>query len=448
MAQFKISTLQDGLKRLKENPQLWWTIFVAVVIFFAFIFVADRFVSIAQDAQDRLINVRIGSIHDTLIQYVDKVDDEELNKIVQNIANANPTIQEFRVISTLGDEQTVIASLKSDEIGGIVQSQNQLVSFALTDLDNSYTTEVSDGDNRYYITTRAFQNRIGEVVGYIETRQTLSEADRIINDNIRKSIFIFVLILVFVMILFLRHAKIIDYVSLYKRLKEVDQLKDDFISMASHELKSPLASIRGYAEFLRDARELNDKNKEYARRIDVSSKQLAELVADMLDVSRIEQGRMKFEFTTFAIVPFLREQFETFELQAEQKGLEMKFEVEGDEGQEIRLDSNRLRQIFINFLSNAVKYTEEGGVMVKIVIKKDESVEIRVSDTGIGMTQEQSSKLFQKFSRVQTKETEEISGTGLGLWITKQLVEKMGGQISVESIKGKGTDFVVIFPVK
>jgi len=249
------------------------------------------------------------------------------------------------------------------------------------------------------------------------------------------------------MLLFLRHAKIIDYVSLYKKLKEVDSLKDDFISMASHELKSPLAAIRGYAEFLRDARELSDENKEYARRIGVSSKQLVSLVGDMLDVSRIEQDRMVFEYTRFALVPFLKEEFKNFEMQAKEKGLEFTFESENDGQINVYLDQNKLRQIFVNFISNAIKYTKKGNVTVT-VREKNEKVEIRISDSGIGMTQEEVAQLFGKFYRVKSKETEDVQGTGLGLWITKQLVEKMKGKISVESIKGKGTDFVLTFPVK
>lgn len=445
MAESQFPTLKAGFERLKSNPQLWWTIFVAGIIFVAFVYVANIFVTIAQDAQDRLVNVRIGSIHDTLSEYTYDVSSEELNTIVKAIAEKNQTIEEFRIISNLDDE--VIASMNSSEVGQKVTEKSQLTTFALGDPENSYTNELIEDGDRHYVTIRAFENNLGEVVGYIETKQTLSAADVLINDRIRNSILIFILILVLVMLLFLRHAKIIDYISLYKKLKEVDNLKDDFISMASHELKSPLAVIRGYAEFLRDAKELSEQNKEYARRIDVSSRQLAVLVEDMLDVSRIEQERMKFEFTTFEIVSFLKEQFENFKLQASNKGLELKFEVTG-ESQEVKLDQNKLRQIYINLLSNAVKYTKEGSVTSKTIINKDKSLEIRVSDTGIGMTQEQVASLFEKFYRVKGKETEEIQGTGLGLWITKQLVEKMGGKITVESIKGKGTDFVVIFPIQ
>jgi signal transduction histidine kinase len=449
MVQTQKSILRSGFNKLKQNPQLWWTIVVALIIFLAFVFIANIFVTIAQDAQDRLVNVRIGSIQDTLVQYVNDVESvEEMDEIIKSIASSNETILDFRIISKVGETYVVTASLKENEKGVEVEEISQITKFSITDPDNSYTTEIQSDDDRNYITSRAFTNDQGEVVGYIETRQTLSEADTAINESIRSSILIFILIVVVVMALFLRHAKIIDYVSLYKKLKEVDNLKDDFISMASHELKSPLAVIRGYAEFLRDARELSEENKEYARRIDVSSKQLALLVGDMLDVSRIEQDRMKFEYTTFALIPFLKEHFETFEMKAKDKGLKYNFEVEHEGQLEVTLDQNKLRQIFVNFLSNAIKYTKEGEVAVIVSAEKDKEVEIRVRDSGIGMSQEEVAQLFGKFYRVKSKETEDVQGTGLGLWITKQLVEKMKGTISVESIKGKGTDFIVRFPIK
>jgi signal transduction histidine kinase len=443
------SALRSGVLRLKQNPQLWWTMLMAVVIFGAFLYIANMFVTIAQDAQDRLINVRAGSIHDTLVQYIDDIsaNPEELNRVIANIKDQNQTIEEFRVVSVVQNENLVLASLDSEEIGQKLEETNRLTTFAFSDTQNSFTTEIANESERSFVTVRAFSNESGEIIGYIETRQTLSEADRLINENIRRSLAIFVGILALVMILFLRHAKIVDYVSLYKQLKEVGTLKDDFISMASHELKTPLSVIRGYAEFLRDSRELGTENKEYARRIDVSTKELTSLVEDMLDVSRIEQDRMKFEFVDVNVDSFVAEIIENLDLQVNHKGLKLNLIHEGDKGLMLKADVNRLRQIFVNLIGNAIKYTKEGEVTLKISAKRDKYIEFRISDTGIGMTQEEMSHLFEKFYRAQNTDTESVAGTGLGLWITKQIVEKMGGKISAESIKGKGTDFVVRFSI-
>lgn len=450
MANTQIPTLKAGLSRLRENPQLWWTVFVAIVIFIAFVFIANLFVTIAQDAQDRLINVRVGSIHDTLVQYVNQAaaEPDKLARVISNITAQNPTIMEFRIVSVTLNDAYIVASNNPDEVGMELVQRNPLTTFAFADPNNSFTTEVVENNERFYQTVRAFTDGTGGILGYIETKQTLSQADQLINDNIRKSMAIFVAIVVVVMFLFLRHAKIIDYVSLYKQLQEVDQLKDDFISMASHELKTPLAVIRGYAEFLRESRDLSEENRDYAERIDRSSLQLAELVENMLDVSRIEQDRMKFEFSDVNISEFATEMIENFKIQAGEKNLAISLEQEGDKDMLLKADKNKLREIFVNLIGNSIKYTKQGSVVLKVNSKKDQFVEFRVSDTGVGMTQEEQKDLFQKFYRIKNEDTQDVSGTGLGLWITKQLVEKMGGTISVESIKDKGTDFVVNFPIK
>ena len=126
-----------------------------------------------------------------------------------------------------------------------------------------------------------------------------------VEENIRTGIVIFILILVLIMFLFFRHSKIIDYTTLYEELKQIDKLKDDFISMASHELKTPLTAIRGYSEYITESSEVPEEYKEYSRRIDISSKQLAHLVEDMLDVSRIEQNRIQLDLKKILVHMFV-----------------------------------------------------------------------------------------------------------------------------------------------
>jgi signal transduction histidine kinase len=112
------------------------------------------------------------------------------------------------------------------------------------------------------------------------------------------------------------------------------------------------------------------------------------------------------------------------------------------------LDSNRLKQVLINIIGNAVKYTPKGSVVITTVLREDNLVEIKCADTGLGMTAKEREKLFTKFYRVKNKDTDAIKGTGLGLWITKQLIEMMEGDVLVDSIKGVGTQMTILFPVK
>lgn len=437
-------SINRTLARIRKHPQLFWTIFVALAITIAFIVIARLFIGIAQDAQDRLTNVRIGSIQDSLSQFVDLSDDskEQVDAAIMNLMTQNPTILNFTFYTKEEGEFMVFASSDASKVGTRVEGVAPAAQLALADPKNSYTSEIVIGDERLYQTFRALA-RDGEVIGLVETTQTLSQADRAISENIRRAIVILIFMLALVMFLFFRHSRIIDYTTLYEELKQVDRLKDDFISMASHELKTPLAAIRGYSEFITDGT-VSEEYKEYSRRIDQSSKQLALLVEDMLDVSRIEQGRITLENKKILVPDFIKKLAPDFEALARAKGLVFKVGQQGLKLSYVYADENKLRQVLTNLVGNAIKYTNAGEVVVRLSTV-GEQLEIRVSDTGIGMDDQERKRLFEKFYRVKNAETKEIAGTGLGLWITKQLVEKMHGQLTVESIKGVGTHMVVRF---
>jgi len=432
-------------ERIKKHPQLFWTIFVAIAITIAFIVVAQLFISIAQDAQERLINVRIGSIQDSLSEFVilEEASRNTIDTAIVNLMTQNPTILDFTFYAKEDDQFKVFASSDKTKINTGTQDISLAAQLALNDIKNSYTIEIKNKDERLYQTFRSL-TQDGKVVGLIETTQTLSQADLIVEKNIRKGMIIFIFILVLVMFLFFRHSRIIDYVSLYEDLKQVDRLKDDFISMASHELKTPLIAIRGYSEYITESPQISEEYKEYSRRIDMSSKHLTLLVEDMSDVSRIEQGRMQFDMQKILVPDLVKKIAQDFETLAKEKSLKVFIEQEGLKFAYVMADESRLRQVLVNIVGNAIKYTAQGEVKIKLS-NINHILEIRVSDTGIGMSEEERKHLFEKFYRVRNQETKEIRGTGLGLWITKQLVEKMDGKLSIESIKGVGTHVIVRF---
>ena len=237
----------------------------------------------------------------------------------------------------------------------------------------------------------------------------------------------------------MRLSKIVDYVELYKRLKEVDQMKDDFIAMASHELRTPLSVIRGYAEYIREAKELLPETKDFAQKIDTSAKDLDNLITEILDVSRIQQGRMSYTMEKINPTEMITDLISSFSIPAVEKGLSIFYDKSKTNDEQIVFaDKNRLKQVFVNFIGNAIKYTKKGEIKIQQYAENNH-LYIRISDTGIGMSAEEKERLFEKFYRIKTKETEDIRGTGLGLWITAQIVKEMKGNISVESIKGMGS---------
>lgn len=440
-----LQPLRAGFSRLREHPQLWLTILVACAIFASFAYTASLFISIARDAQERLVNVRVGALQDAFVPLAEAffADKNAIRAFMIPIASQNPTIVEFLLVEPILKEWRITASLDEKQIGTPFTGQDFLLSLARADPSRSFTVEEVSLGKRFFRTARAVSDVHGSVTGVILTRQTLSEADQSIATSIRSSLYVLVGILVILLFLFFHHARIIDYTALYRRLQEVDQLKDDFISMASHELRAPLTLIRGYIEQLKDTLGKDSAHEVTLNRIDQSAVTLAALVADILDVSRLEQGRMSFDIK--AVDPmFIKEICESMRKSAEAKKLKLTCDVQT--GVQIHADTDRLRQVIVNLVSNAIKYTDSGEVAVRGTVQ-EQFFTIRVSDSGIGMSADEQSKLFSKFYRAAGKRVRQETGTGLGLWITKQIIEAMHGNVSVESIQGVGSHFIVTLPL-
>jgi len=447
------TALKNGFNKIKQNPQLLFSVFVALVILVAFIFVANRFITIAEDAQDRLMNIRTGFLLESFVQFTpENINSQEgldsLKEKSANIVANNPAFYDFRIVRFTAEGPKIILSQEQDKVGSIDLEHGFLYDIARTDSDEAYTAEKFIEGERFFSTVRLIlQDFEGQQVpvGAIMVEQSLTEADLKISEEINQSIRVFIVIVFLIMFLFFRHARIIDYTTLYKKLQGVDRLKDDFISMASHELRTPLTVIRGYAEELRESESVPDDLKVSAERIDVAAKQLDGLVGDMLDVSRIEQGRMKLEIQKLNPVELISDAVSNFSRVAKQKGLDLSF-THTLKDEKISVDENKFRQVMVNIIGNSIKYTPKGEVKVTAE-SRDSRVYFRISDSGIGMSSQEQKELFQKFYRVKNSDTSEIRGTGLGLWITKQIVELMDGNISVESIKGVGTHFIIDFPI-
>lgn len=446
MSVFDIRTLSRGLAKIFANPQLWLTVLVAVSIFVSFIYIANRFSSIAQDAQDRLVNVRVGSLQDAFapLSALYIREPEKLSAYMREMAERNPTIVEFLAVEKMEDAWIITSAMSEPQRGTNLVGYDFVLSLALAEPEQSFTVEEVLGNKRFFRTARAIVSETGETLGVLLTRQSLSEADRQIADNIQTSFLILFGILVLLLFLFFHHARIIDYTELYRRLKEVDQLKDDFVGMVSHELRSPLTIIRGYVAELKEKGVSAENAPELLKHIDDAAQAQNLLIADILDVARIEQGRLEYAIKDFDPAPIMKSVADGLSSTATAKGLSISVEVPS--GVVVSADENRFRQVVTNFVSNAVKYSDKGQVTVSG--KADGGVFVlRVSDAGIGMSAEDVKKLFGKFYRVPGERVRKEVGTGLGLWITKQIVEAMKGTISVESIQGVGSHFIVTLPL-
>jgi DNA-binding response OmpR family regulator len=231
------------------------------------------------------------------------------------------------------------------------------------------------------------------------------------------------------------------------RERELDRMKDEFVSLVSHELRTPLTSIKGYVDLLidGDAGDVTEEQKEFLEIVKNNSDRLVLLVNDLLDVSRIEAGRVNLRVQPVDLAGSIEEVATSLRPLMEHKRQSLKLEVPADLPQ-VRADRDRVVQIMTNLLSNAHKYTLEGGAVTVRAQAGENEVQVEVSDTGVGMTADERHKLFTKFFRAQNPATQNVSGTGLGLNIVKSLVEKQGGRIWVTSEPMKGSTFIFTIP--
>lgn len=230
------------------------------------------------------------------------------------------------------------------------------------------------------------------------------------------------------------------------RLKELDQLKSMFIASMSHELRTPLNSIIGFTGIILQgmAGEVTEEQRKQLTMVKNSANHLLALINDIIDVSKIEAGKVELAIEEFDLSTLMQEVKDSFAVAIAEKGLKTSLEVPKE--LLIKSDERRVKQIIVNLVSNAVKFTEKGEIEIRAA-KKDERVEVSVRDTGIGMRKEDIDKLFKAFSRILT-EGELKEGTGLGLYLSKKIANLLGGEIKAESEFGKGSEFTFTVPLK
>jgi GAF domain-containing protein len=233
-----------------------------------------------------------------------------------------------------------------------------------------------------------------------------------------------------------------------RQLEVASQHKSEFLANMSHELRTPLNAIIGFSEVLTDRMfgELNEKQEEYLKDIYASGTHLLSLINDILDLSKIEAGRMELELTDFHLPTALDNALTLVRERAGRRSITLQMNVDERLG-EVRADERKIRQVVLNLLSNAIKFTSEGGRIEVAAVPRDESVEVSVSDTGVGIAPEDQEAVFEEFRQVGTA-AKKVEGTGLGLTLCRKFVELHGGRIWVKSEVGVGSTFTFTLPVR
>lgn len=231
------------------------------------------------------------------------------------------------------------------------------------------------------------------------------------------------------------------------RLRELDEAKDDFISMASHQLRTPLTSIKGYISMIKegDAGKVTPQQKQMLEQAFFSSQRMVYIIADLLNVSRLRTGKFIIETAPTNMTKLVGEEIDQLEEIAKSRGLKLVYEKPKTKLPDLMLDETKTRQIIMNFIDNAIYYTPSGGTITIQLINNAGTVEFRVVDTGMGVPRSERTHLFNKFYRASNARTARPDGTGLGLFMAKKVVVAQQGSIIFDSKEGKGSTFGFIF---
>ncbi|TAN58150.1 HAMP domain-containing histidine kinase [Patescibacteria group bacterium] len=459
-----IAYLSTFFKTFRKEYHLILSAFLLILIPAAVIFNTNYLIKNVKKDIDKEV-LRLGSQMANIIGRAirdDLSNEGSIDSIIGDVALENPDIIGIDILLPAVEKNDIkfkIISSLDPEAKGKISSQTQNLWAWTDDEARAYLTssvaistennQMPDENVRSWVIAVPFHDAFKSKLGLVNVKLS----SQIIDERLAKNTFIrsyvmLAITLVIILILVAFNSRLFQYALLARRLKEVDQMKDEFISMASHELRAPITAVRGYLSMILDGSvgPISESSKKILEVVADSSKRLADLVEDLLEVSRIEQGRMKMTLAPVDVQEIISASIAELAVSAKEKGLEIKEQKWEGDLPKISADKDRMRQIIVNLLSNAIKYSLKGTVTITTLVNNG-FIEIRVRDTGIGMSTEARTHLFEKFYRIKSDKTAKIPGTGLGLWITKQLIEIQKGSIRVDSIENVGTEMILQFPI-
>lgn len=440
---------QKALAFIKENPSMMYSLLLVVIIPIMF-FVSTYLVNLNYEKNiDKITQRKAQLVESALNESIQKTikDQDALQRMIDKVVRENSEeIISLSVIEPSQDDAfAVIASSSPDRIG-LDQSHVLQNTIAWSKTGEGIAFLDADSEQRFWTVTQVLLDDAGEKMALVSMDFSLKNTDALIDNTIRKSYWILVSMVLIVVLLVSNHARLFGYAISLSKLKEVDKMKDMFISMAGHELRTPLTAIRGYVDLLKGKAEISgDKeNSDFVTKICLSIDRLQNLINDILEVSRLEGNRLPMKITSFDPNPIVTQTVEEVMVKAQEKNITLSYTPLSDSIL-LQADEERFKQVLVNLIGNSIKYTEKGSVTIMGKVK-DGELALTIADTGIGISSENVAKLFQKFYRVQSDRTRGIVGTGLGLWITMEITKRMKGRIAVESIEGVGSHFTVYLP--
>lgn len=343
----------------------------------------------------------------------------------------------FSVLASTNQEFSDIKLLDSDFLKVWNEQTTLIQEYKNTDVSPS---------RRDWIGLSPVKDSSGQTAAVLAVKINSADIDEITRQAVNVSLITLVFTVFIVFLLLINHFRFFEYFVNYRKIQEVDKMKDEFISIVSHELKTPIATVKGYMDMILQGLtgKVDEKAKQHLIKILLNIQRLDLLINELLDVSRIEQDRLQYDMQPIDISRVVDEVLTEIGEKATEKGLEIEHK-KLSQMPPIFADRDRTAQIIENLVSNAIKYTSKGKITINYQLDKGKLI-TSIKDTGIGMSPADMKRLFERFYRIKNEKTMDISGTGLGLWIAKAIAKHMNGDIKPESKENIGSTFKIIFP--
>jgi len=419
-------------------------VLVGVLIFvfpLLFIWVSQLFYTTAYDNIHTSEKLRVGMVHDTLTSLlkINNTDVAILNTVIADILSKNKDITKLRIYSETNNGMLTVAAEDSELWGDFDPSAERIKELGFSNVLDFQKIEFYIDKKRIW---QAYKRvAIANTYYYIFSEQDFSAIDRTMLYRQQQSYLALTVIFLFFMALAYWLSRQIHWQKRHAVLVQLLNERDLFSNMIAHEFRSPLTAIKGYASFLEESQTMQPDELRFVGNIRHSAEFLVTLVNDFLEVARLQSGKLKIEKQETDIRPVVLTVLENLHGMANEKNLQLEIDPMPEPIMFVT-DPARLQQVLTNLVTNAIKYTQTGSIRLRCS-RDYNTVTIRVMDTGMGISAEDQQKLFAPFTRVGGVDTTSIAGTGLGMYITKQLVTLLGGAIGVESIKGVGSHIVV-----
>lgn len=443
MLQSLLQLLTRGIAMLARYRELWLAIVLGVVLPCLFFMLIQAVFTTASTTITSAYRDRVSAIQDVLAQPLEKplYDDAELQAIVNHVATQYSDIELISILKQEGDQVRTVVSTDRTLVNTRATSTD-IERISLARVGVSYFYEYGINTERQWRTYRAVSQSGGSLY-FVYSVHTFAARDAVLAAKLNSVYALGIFILLVVLFFAYMSARQVNYRLLYEDNKHTLQSRDVLMAAVVHELRAPLTAVRGYASMIEETPTATPEISRYASTIKLSTARLVVLISDYINAIKI-QSENSLSRSSVDVPAIITNVINELMPQAKEKELLLSWRVPL-EPIIINSESAYLTQIVTNIVSNAIKYTNKGSVVVDLT-NKITTIEIRIKDTGFGMSAEDQKRLFSPFSRVgDAEQIKNITGSGLGMWMTKLMTEKLGGTVAVESIKGVGTHVVLRF---